>query len=452
MAGTLSAGTRRFIRQGAFVAGAGLILGLAFGPLVGRAVGDAAHGGGHNAKFVALGKKFQGAESCAGAKCHTSGGSDRAPPKDSGGAGGNANYNENLIWNKRDAHSKAFKTLQNDESKKIASAMGIADATTAKECLSCHAVYIPPEQASLQGENFKLSEGNSCNSCHGPSGDWNTPHQAKGWSDEQRKAMFKNPAAPTRAEHDALLAKTGFFDTRPILFRAEQCSSCHLAMDAKMVQAGHPQPKFELDYYTEGVPSDEKYPAWKHWRTDKGGLDVAKVWLVGQVVCARDAMLQLADRAANNVGDDMIKSAYEQAVAHGTMLAVAMKSTGKGDFQGALDKVKAAKGNAAGLATAAKEAAAAADKMFETVDAVTLDKAGVAKLLADVAAVKGIVADAGADGHMQAYSAVYALTRGLTDNDKAAEVTDAIFFDPTSPMSADDFDKALAEVAGKLPK
>jgi hypothetical protein len=434
---------RRLIRQLAFLCGAGTIFALALGPMIGSAVGDSSHGGGHGAMFASLGMKFEGAASCKGAKCHDSGGSDRAPPKATGD--GNANLNENLIWAKRDSHAKAFKTLQNEESKKIGAAMGIADVTTAKECLSCHSTHV--ESDSLKGANFSVAEGNSCNSCHGPSEKWNTPHQTKGWVDDQRKAGYADKEHPTRAEHAKLLAQHGIFDTRPLIVRAELCSSCHLAMDAKMVAAGHPQPKFELDYYTEGVPSNPDYPAWKHWRTDKGGVEVARVWLSGQVVCARDAMRQLADRAANKSSADMVTAAYQQAVAHGTMLAVAMP-----EFKPALDAVKAAKGDPAKLADAAKSAAETADKMFDSVGKMTFDKASATKLLGGVAGVKGIVADAGPDGHLQLYSALFALTRAVSDNDKAGEVTDAIFFDPEKPMSADEFDKALAEVVGKLPK
>lgn len=445
MAGkTIGSGHRRLIRQLAFVCGAGAILAFAFGPMVGRAVGDASHGGGHGAMFASLGMKFEGAASCKGAKCHDSGGSDRAPPK-AGGNAGNANLNENLIWSKRDSHAKAFKTLQNDESKKIGAAMGIADVTAAKECLSCHSTHV--ESDSLKGQNFSLAEGNSCNSCHGPSEKWNTPHQTQGWVDEQRKANYKDVANPTSEEHAKLLAQHGIFDTRQLIARAELCSSCHLSIDAKMVKAGHPQPKFELDYYTEGVPSNPDYPAWKHWRTDKGGVEVAKVWLSGQVVCARDAMRQLADRATAKAEADMVEAAYNQAVAHGTMLAVAMP-----DYKSSVDAVKAAKADPAKLADAAKSAADAADKMFDTVGKKTYDKAAATALLGQVAQVKGIVNDAGPDGHLQLYSAVYALTRAVADNDKAGEVTEAIFFDPEKPMKADEFDKALAEVAGKLPK
>lgn len=414
-----AASARRFVKRLAFVAGSSLVIALAFGPLIGRAIGDA-HGGAHGAKLVSLGLKFSGAEKCKGSKCHEKGNAD-APPTERG--------NEWNVWAGSDRHSKAFETLKNDESRKIGAAMNIADVTTSKDCLGCHAMDVP---ANLQGDKFTLAEGNTCTSCHGPDQKWLEAHTEKGWTDSQR-GKFPN--------HADLLKNTGLYDTRPLVARAELCAGCHLAIDAKLVAAGHPQPKFELDYYTE---ANKDGTPWKHWMTDKGGAEIAKVWLAGQAACARDAMLQLAGRVEGNAGAEAIKAAHEQALSHGMLLAAAVKAVGLGDFS--VDGVKAPD------AAAAKAAASAAEKLFAAIEKMTPDEASAKKMLAAVAGSSGVATAAGLDGQTQVAYACYALARAVEGNDKAGETVGALFPDPAKPMSADEFNKVLAEVAGKLPK
>ncbi|MDW8262299.1 MAG: multiheme c-type cytochrome [Phycisphaerales bacterium] len=418
---------RKRVRRVAFVSGVGLIFGLAFGPLIGDAIGRAT-GGAHGAKLVALGLKFDGAETCKGASCHSKG-NDEAPPT--------ARGSENDIWSARDPHSTAFDTLKNDQSKAMGAKLGIADVTTSKDCLGCHALDVPD---NLKGRKFNVAEGNTCVSCHGPSEKWMDPHTREGWTNEQRKKY------PNHAE---LLKNTGLYDTRPLVARAELCADCHLAIDARLVAAGHPQPKFELHYYTEYNPKTDS--AWKHWTTDPGGAEIAKVWLAGQAACTRDAMAQLAARVGGGAGEDAVKAAYEQALAHGLVFAAGAKAAGVGDITAAVEAVKAAKGDPAKLAAAASAASEAAAKLFDAIEKADIGKSGKA-MTAAVGAVKGIVAAAGADGHAQMFYALYALASSTADAEKAGEWTGDLFPDPAAPMSSDDFDAKLAEVVAKLPK
>ncbi|HRK30948.1 MAG TPA: multiheme c-type cytochrome, partial [Tepidisphaeraceae bacterium] len=381
--------SQKLVRRVAFGLGSCVIAGLAFGPLIGSAIGRST--AGHSASMVALGLKFDGAETCKGSKCHSKG-DDTSPPTDRG--------SENDIWENKDPHSKSFETLGNAESKAIGAKMGIADVTTSKDCISCHALDVP---ANLQGSKFNISEGNSCTSCHGPSEKYMTPHQTKGWTDAQRKA---NPS------HDGLLKATGLYDTRVITARAELCTSCHLSIDNKLVAAGHPQPKFELHYYTEFNPNNDSMP-WKHWTTDAGKLEIAKVWFAGQAACVKDAMSQLAQRATTGASGDALSQAYEQAMSHALVFSAAATGAGVGDLSKEVADVKAAKGNAAKLAPAATAAAAAAAKMMPAIEKMTPDAAAAGKMLAAVAGTKGYVTDAGADGHAQAAYAVYALASAI---------------------------------------
>jgi len=74
------------------------------------------------------------------------------------------------IWSES-AHAKAYATLASEEAKKIATAKGIADPQKADECLSCH-VTGHGAKAELLGTKYDMTEGVTCESCHGAGGDY----------------------------------------------------------------------------------------------------------------------------------------------------------------------------------------------------------------------------------------------------------------------------------------
>jgi len=63
-------------------------------------------------------------------------------------------------------HANAMKTLASEESKKIATEMGIAEPTTDAACVKCHSTLGHIDSKLAAG--LKGSEGVSCESCHGP--------------------------------------------------------------------------------------------------------------------------------------------------------------------------------------------------------------------------------------------------------------------------------------------
>ncbi len=70
-------------------------------------------------------------------------------------------------WWAGEKHSKAYVTLTNEQSKKIAKQMGIADAQKSEKCLICHVTgYTAP--ASQKDVKYSLEEGVTCEACHGP--------------------------------------------------------------------------------------------------------------------------------------------------------------------------------------------------------------------------------------------------------------------------------------------
>ncbi len=63
-------------------------------------------------------------------------------------------------------HANAMKTLSGDKAKEYAKARGISDPATDPACIKCHST-IGHIDASLAGP-LKITEGVSCESCHGP--------------------------------------------------------------------------------------------------------------------------------------------------------------------------------------------------------------------------------------------------------------------------------------------
>lgn len=234
-------------------AGAGVgVLGLAS-----AVIAQAAGGGSKIGTWMPGAHKFMGNATCV--SCHSEG-------KKKGGS--NKEGDQFDVWEKDDPHSKSFEILSDEASKKIAEKLGIKDAAASDSCLSCHAVHAPAEK---RGEKWTLDEGNSCESCHGPGEAYLTPHQTAGWTAEQRKAK----------DAKALMSEFGLFDTTNYAVRAEMCIGCHLQIDKKLVDAGHPALHFEMSSYN--------YYAWDaskgyktHWEETPKTLADAKLWAVGQ--------------------------------------------------------------------------------------------------------------------------------------------------------------------------
>ena len=212
------------------------------------------------------GDKHLGVASCAGSTCH---GSTR-PFVDS-----RIRQDEYFIWQRKDAHARAYNTLRSTRSQAIARKLGLADAASATRCLACHADN-PPERQ--RGERFLLSDGVGCEACHGPSEQWIGPHTAGYKTLEERGAA-------------------GLYPTWDPVARARLCSGCHVGDDAHpmshaIMAAGHPPLVFEMDTFAVLEPP--------HWRVDagyvqrKGPQDPARNWAASQAGGARAVLENLA--------------------------------------------------------------------------------------------------------------------------------------------------------------
>jgi hypothetical protein len=183
--------------------------------------------------------KHMGVATCASSVCHGSS-ADRS--------GANILHSEYVIWGQRDPHSKAYATLLNTQSKRIAENLGIGPAHEAKACLVCHSDYVPETE---RGPRFQLSDGVGCESCHGGAERWLSSHTEKGVTHK-----------------DNLLRGLNILQDADV--RAAVCAGCHVGDSSRLADhdimgAGHPRLQFELATYSRLWPShhrdDEAYRA-----------------------------------------------------------------------------------------------------------------------------------------------------------------------------------------------
>lgn len=236
--------------------------------------------------------RYIGVNSCAAAACHNAQGAPGSPGS------------EYSTWVARprkgepgDKHSQAYDVLANDVSKHISRNLGRKKpAQEDSLCLNCHVI---PNHDLLHGRDLLpetfVGEGVSCESCHGPAGDWLLEHYRPTW---------KGKSAAQKAEY-------GMKDTRSLVGRAKLCVQCHVGsmpvekggvgqdVNHDLYAAGHPPLIFEFGAYHATLP--RHWPDAKDKDPRRGGTPdfEARAWLVGQVVSAQAALEVLAWRAAD---------------------------------------------------------------------------------------------------------------------------------------------------------
>jgi hypothetical protein len=218
--------------------------------------------------------KYLGPGSCAATSCHGS----VKPVADS-----RILQNEYSTWIIKDKHSKAYQALTGEVGERMARILKLGTkAEEAPKCLGCHTLYTT---AAQRGRPFELSEGVSCENCHGPSSAWLGPHTERQWTHEKS-------------------VERGMADTRNVIHRTEKCLECHLGsqnkfVDHEMIAAGHPDLYFELDSFSAVEP--------RHWKTPReaapskpvedGAWSGVRDWSAGQAVQLRASLERLSWRA-----------------------------------------------------------------------------------------------------------------------------------------------------------
>ena len=210
---------------------------------------------------LADGLTHMGVASCSTAGCH----GDQVT---GAGAGPVVGQNEYFQWASRGekgAHSRAYEALLTPHGKRIAANLGIGPAHEAAECLDCHADNIPYEQRT---ERFQISDGVGCEACHGGAQDWLAFHRIG-------------------AGHDANI-EAGLYPTEDPLARGRLCIGCHLGssfenqfVSHRIMGAGHPRLKFELDLYTT---IQQHHVVDDDYRARKKVAPGAQVWAIGQAL------------------------------------------------------------------------------------------------------------------------------------------------------------------------
>ena len=214
--------------------------------------------------------KYVGPGSCSASACH-GGIQARTTTK--------VLQNEFSTWVTSDKHTRAYTVLKEPLGRQISAILKIGPAEKSQRCLVCHAIDSPDSQ---HGSQFDISEGVSCESCHGPASKWLGPHVL------------------ATAQHVDMV-KLGLVDNKNLSVRTEKCLSCHLGapglnVDHELIAAGHPDLTFELDSFDAVEP-----PHWVEKGPDgKGAADKlfgVRAWAVGQSVQLEQSMLRVARHA-----------------------------------------------------------------------------------------------------------------------------------------------------------
>ncbi len=225
-----------------------------------------------------------GMNSCASRGCH--GAVDSTDP------GGGQVYIKDgayTTWLHYDPHARAYAVLLEPRSVKIAAKLkGLLDSKPAHEaelCLSCHATVGPSR--TKDPDFTPLSDGISCEACHGPAEVWQDKHLSPSWRAQAKEEWLK----------DGTKSFQGMFNLGTPAARARICVDCHVGdrsrgmdMNHDLIAAGHPRLNFEFATFQAGYP--------KHWKEkDASAGFEAKSWAIGQVVTAEAVLDLVAARA-----------------------------------------------------------------------------------------------------------------------------------------------------------
>ncbi len=249
---------------------------LALSPVFVAADGSGSHSSPPSKPASDESAKYIGPGSCAATSCHGS-----VKPI----AGSRILQDEYSTWIIKDKHSRAYQALTGEVGERMARILKLgAKAEEAPKCLACHALYTPVDQ---RGRPFEMSDGVSCENCHGPAQAWLGQHTSR-----------ESP------EKHAESVRLHMVDTRNVILRTGKCLECHLGtkdkfVDHEMIAGGHPDLFFELDSFSAVMPRHWKVP--RQSAPDQPAEEAAWVgvrdWSTGQAVQLRAAMERLTWRA-----------------------------------------------------------------------------------------------------------------------------------------------------------
>ena len=216
--------------------------------------------------------RVMGASSCGGSSCH-------------GNSTARTNLrigqNEFYIWSRKDKHAKAYEALTGADAKIIAKNLKITSPEGSERCLACHAMPVSDDR---QGTSYDITEGVTCEACHGPAEKWLNPHFRPDFDSQKAVAL-------------------GMYNTKDLSKRAVLCLACHAGADGKevtheLIGAGHPRLSFEIDTYSHAMPP--------HWRSTQEKKDRewfgVRLWATGQAVAFQNQIKRLAESRRTGFG------------------------------------------------------------------------------------------------------------------------------------------------------
>jgi len=260
--------------------GAGLLWGIATGRAAPARVTSATQPYGVGSP-ASISPSFSSNTSCSASACHGNGTVGRPGSEQSTWAAS--------LGDKSDPHRRAYSVLFNAASQNI---MRLLNAGLPAEkqkhahenplCLKCHAL----DEAKLFDHevlsHHALSEGVSCDSCHGASAKWLSAHYESGWALLTSREKFE---------------QYGFRPLKNLTARTLACASCHVGdadreVNHDLIAAGHPRLAFESARFHFA-------PQYlQHWSEKLPAKDFeVRAWYIGQWVNLRSAVALLESRA-----------------------------------------------------------------------------------------------------------------------------------------------------------
>jgi hypothetical protein len=233
---------------------------------------------------------YRGAESCSA--CHNvnkypNPAFDRSKP--------HVRLNEFETW-RTDKHGSAYDNLTSHLGRAMGNRLGNLDVTDRKTgCLGCHSASIEEVAKRQQGDAFKLSDGVSCENCHGAAGDWFGEHSETKW----RKLSPIEKAAK------------GMNDLRDPVRQSTKCLSCHVGnvsegkvVTHEMYAVGHPPlPSIEVARFADNMRHwwliKEKPESKQDAALLKGNeFERSRLALVSAANALKASMMQIAEESA----------------------------------------------------------------------------------------------------------------------------------------------------------
>jgi len=213
---------------------------------------------------------FVGTRGCTNGLCHGASGAQER---------GDIRGDEHTVW-LADPHRDAARALDTVAAAAMSRALGLGPPQAAQLCLDCHSISAPENLR----DGLSPASGISCEGCHGPAGGWVARHMEPAWPRERSLAL-------------------GMVDLRDLAVRTQQCARCHVgsgrrAVDHRLIAAGHPVLRFELDNYTASLP--------RHWRlggvrrdgSPRAAEHGVRAWAVAQASTFAAALGVMAAQAA----------------------------------------------------------------------------------------------------------------------------------------------------------